>query len=133
MYLTAGKCPETSLEGPEKEDILTELGQVRNAIFSTTIIQTAPARLSYRLFISAGLYFTFVSALLILFPSLVEQVSRLISLQLANGSWSTSVVSARLEMTSVHVLSFISLSIKGELLIGPPPYRSVGFYSMLNS
>lgn len=77
MYLTPGKCPETSLEGPRKRDILAELRAGPYAIFSATIIQQRQPALISAFYISRPVFY-FVSALLILFPSLVEQVSRLI-------------------------------------------------------
>lgn len=129
MYLTPGKCPETSLEGPERGySSWARAGPY--AIFSTTIIQKHQPTLISAFYISRPVFY-FVSALLSQPSGASVETNK--SLQLANGSWSTSVVSARLEMTSVYVLRFISLSIKGELLIGPLPYWSIGFYSMLNS
>lgn len=74
-YLTPGKYPETSLEGP-KRGFPNWAGPALYAIFSTTIIQQHPA-LILAFYISRPVFY-FVSTLLILFPSLVEQVSRLI-------------------------------------------------------
>lgn len=78
MYLTPGKYPETNLEGPER-GYCNWAGAGLGAIFSTTIIQQHQPALISTFYIS-GPVFYFVSALLILFPSLVEQVSRLIRL-----------------------------------------------------
>lgn len=76
MYLTPGKCPETSLEGPER-GYSSRARAGPCAIFSTTIIQQHQPALISAFYISRPVFY-FVSALLILFPSLVKQVSRLI-------------------------------------------------------
>lgn len=76
MYLTPGKCPETSLEGPER-GYSNWAGAGLRPIFSTTIIQQQQPALISAFYISRPVFY-FVSVLLILFPSLAEQVSRLI-------------------------------------------------------